>query len=289
VVKDISAGVCGGIMVTLVGHPFDTLKVLLQTQPVNNTQYSSLADCFRKTWQQEQLRGLYKGVSSPLLLQVLFRATLFMSYGQAKLWVDCSGDKPLSFMLAGTLGWFFPSFVEGPIDFYKTQLQAELLRARMSTSYTPCYRNLYDLIRQSVVQNGFRGPFQGLTAVQVRNIPGGAVYFGTFENVKHWLATRNGGVLKVWHVCAAGSSAGLMFWIPFFPFDVIKSEVMSDSIRRKVRRYKHWGDCVKQLYGQGGILRFYRGLTPCVIRAIPANAVMLYTVHAVRVQLGLPD
>ncbi len=30
--KDIVAGTCGGISVTLVGHPFDTLKVRLQTQ-----------------------------------------------------------------------------------------------------------------------------------------------------------------------------------------------------------------------------------------------------------------
>ena len=32
VVKDVVAGTCGGVSVTLVGHPFDTLKVRLQTQ-----------------------------------------------------------------------------------------------------------------------------------------------------------------------------------------------------------------------------------------------------------------
>jgi hypothetical protein len=30
----------GGIAVTLVGHPFDTLKVRLQTQPVDKPLYS---------------------------------------------------------------------------------------------------------------------------------------------------------------------------------------------------------------------------------------------------------
>ncbi len=39
-VNDIIAGTCGGISVTLVGHPFDTLKVRLQTQPMDKPIYS---------------------------------------------------------------------------------------------------------------------------------------------------------------------------------------------------------------------------------------------------------
>jgi Mitochondrial carrier protein len=34
------AHIAGGISVTLVGHPFDTVKVRLQTQPANNPIYS---------------------------------------------------------------------------------------------------------------------------------------------------------------------------------------------------------------------------------------------------------
>lgn len=51
-----------GIAVCLVGHPFDTLKVRLQTQPVHNPVYKGLADCFMKTLKWEGIGGLYKGV-----------------------------------------------------------------------------------------------------------------------------------------------------------------------------------------------------------------------------------
>ena len=37
--QDIFAGTCGGISVTLVGHPFDTIKVRLQTQPMDKPIY----------------------------------------------------------------------------------------------------------------------------------------------------------------------------------------------------------------------------------------------------------
>lgn len=35
------------------------------------------------------------------------------------------------------------------------------------------------------------------------------------------------------------------------------------------------------LYKEGGIGRFYKGYTPCLIRAFPANAAMLVTVEKV--------
>lgn len=35
------------------------------------------------------------------------------------------------------------------------------------------------------------------------------------------------------------------------------------------------------LYQEGGIGRFYRGFTPCIVRAMPANGVMLLTVEKV--------
>lgn len=56
----VRAGTCGGISVTLVGHPFDTLKVRLQTQPTTNPIYSGVMDCLKKTVQWEGLQGLYK-------------------------------------------------------------------------------------------------------------------------------------------------------------------------------------------------------------------------------------
>ena len=60
--KDVFAGTCGGIAICLVGHPFDTLKVRLQTQPSNQPLYSGLLDCFTKTLKWEGVGGLYRGV-----------------------------------------------------------------------------------------------------------------------------------------------------------------------------------------------------------------------------------
>ena len=46
----------------LTGHPFDTIKVRLQTQSVHNPMYNGVADCFFKTIKLEGVGGFYKGV-----------------------------------------------------------------------------------------------------------------------------------------------------------------------------------------------------------------------------------
>lgn len=62
--KNTVSGTLGGIAVCLVGHPFDTLKVRLQTQPVDKPVYKGLSDCFFKTLKWEGIGGLYKGVGT---------------------------------------------------------------------------------------------------------------------------------------------------------------------------------------------------------------------------------
>lgn len=49
-VVDVMSGFAAGINVTLVGHPFETIKVRLQTQPSPPNQiYNGLVDCIKKT------------------------------------------------------------------------------------------------------------------------------------------------------------------------------------------------------------------------------------------------
>ena len=64
VVADLVAGTFAGFGICAVGHPFDTLKVLLQTQP---EKYRGMGDAFRQTVKAYGFGGLYRGVASPLV------------------------------------------------------------------------------------------------------------------------------------------------------------------------------------------------------------------------------
>ena len=89
-----------------------------------------MVDCAKKTIQWEGLGGLYKGVASPLVGQMFFRAALFSALGSSKRFLQTQSDgtlKPLSIAdcyTAGAMAGFASAFFEGPIDFYKSQVRS---------------------------------------------------------------------------------------------------------------------------------------------------------------------
>ena len=64
--RSFAAGGFGGICAVIVGHPFDLVKVRLQT--AEKGVYSSAIDVVRKTVAKDGLRrGMYAGVTAPLI------------------------------------------------------------------------------------------------------------------------------------------------------------------------------------------------------------------------------
>jgi len=125
---------------------------------------------------------------------------------------------------------------------------------------------------------GIRGCYQGMFATFLRTTPGTAAYFGVYEAVK--LAQLHPGQRKSdlgpAQLLLAGGCGGMGFWLSSFPMDSVKSAMQADAVKRSERLYHSWMDCARKMYREGGIARFYRGLTPCLIRSFPANAACFY-------------
>jgi solute carrier family 25 carnitine/acylcarnitine transporter 20/29 len=193
-VKDCVSGTVGGIAVVAVGHPFDTIKVRLQSQSIANPIYGGAFDCVKKTLAWEGLGGLYKGVASPLAGQMLFRATLFSAFGESKRWLGTNSDGSkreltnLDFYKAGMMTGFVAAFTEAPIDFYKSQIQVQILRSKADPSYKPPYTTVTECVKSTLKTSGVKGPFQGLGPTILRNTPANAVYLGSFEVMKKKIA-----------------------------------------------------------------------------------------------------
>ena len=64
--RSFAAGGVGGVCAVVVGHPFDLVKVRMQT--AERGVYNGAIDVVRKTIAREGARrGLYAGVSAPLV------------------------------------------------------------------------------------------------------------------------------------------------------------------------------------------------------------------------------
>ena len=83
--KDLLSGTVGGVAQLLCGHPFDTIKVKLQSQPVpppgQPPRYAGAMDAVRQTITAEGPRGLYKGMGASLAIVATLNVVIFTTRG----------------------------------------------------------------------------------------------------------------------------------------------------------------------------------------------------------------
>jgi len=280
--KDIFAGSVGGVAQVFVGHPLDLIKVRLQTM---GGLYSGTLDCLKKTVAQEGLAGLYKGVQSPLVGLSFMNSVMFLAYGQSKAFIRTDPNTPLTIgqlTIAGAMTGVAVSFVESPVDFFKSQMQVQV------AGKEPQYTGMVDCAQKIIRARGFAGAFQGLNATFLRDIPSNAAYFGFYEMTRRALVPAGGRVedLSSLSVMAAGGIGGMMYWSLTYPTDVIKSSIQTDHIDPAQRKYNGIADCARKIYAKEGVRGFYKGFTPCFIRSIPANAACFVVYEKVRQLTG---
>ena len=81
---------------------------------------------------------------------------------------------------------------------------------------------------------------QGLGATIIRNTPANSIFLGSFQVLKEDAAKRYNCSVKElppYIVMGAAGLGGIGYWCSIFPVDVVKSAMMSDSIKMSERKY----------------------------------------------------
>eukprot|EP00177_Eucheuma_denticulatum_P008215 GFKZ01014951.1.p1 GENE.GFKZ01014951.1~~GFKZ01014951.1.p1 ORF type:complete len:312 (-),score=37.65 GFKZ01014951.1:537-1472(-) len=271
VARELFAGTVGGTAQILTGHPFDTVKVKLQSMkpppPGQPPQYTGAIDVVRKVVSREGVRGLYAGIQAPLPFVAVFNAALFAANGtMRKIVGKGKSDDELSIPEIGVAGMgagVAVSFVACPTELVKCRLQAQ----------PGAFEGAIDCTRQVVSSRGMGGLFTGMGATLVREVPGNAFMFMTYNAVMRAMtlpgqATKD---LSAGQLMFAGGTAGLAFWIPCYPIDFCKTLIQTDNVNNP--RYSGLMDCMRQTVKAEGVAGLYKGIGPCLARAFPANAV----------------
>lgn len=208
-----------------VGHPFDTTKVKLQT----SNQYKNALDCVRKTLASEGIRGLYRGMATPLVFVTPLFATCFWGYDLGLKLVRYGAGKPASeplslvqISVAGGFSAFPTTALMTPIERVKVLLQTQ--RADPATGKLP-YRGPLDVVRHLMKEGGIRSLYRGTYATLARDVPGSVAYFAVYE----WLKKKfnKPGELNKGAILFAGGMAGVANWSVSIPPDVIKSRLQA--------------------------------------------------------------
>jgi len=235
----------------LAGYPLDTVKVRIQTSPPGTYRgtFDCLFDCVRK----DGVRGLYRGMTSPLLGVAGINAVTFGVNAQVLKQLP-QPDSISSITIAGASAGLIQTSIVSPMELVKTQMQV--------CGQTDISGTVSHITRAA----GFGGIFRGLGITATREVPAFAVYFSSYEVIVRNLGESTSAVLF------GGGMAGVLSWVTTYPQDVIKSRLQADAFGAS-QMYRGPLHCLKLSLKEEGHSFLFRGIGSTVIRAFPMNAV----------------
>lgn len=291
VAKDLSSGTVGGAAQLICGHPFDTIKVKLQSQPAplpgQPPKYLGAIDAVKQTIAAEGPRGLYKGMGAPLATVAAFNAVLFTVRGQMEALVRSEPGVPLTVsqqIICGAGAGTAVSFLACPTELIKCRLQAQSTVGASVAGVK--YSGPMDVVRHVLKsEGGARGLFKGLLPTMAREVPGNAAMFGSYEATKQYLAGgHDTSSLGRGSLVIAGGLAGASFWAFVYPTDVIKSVLQVDDYKNP--KFSGSTDAFRKILAAEGVKGLYKGFGPAMARSVPANAACFLAYEVTRASLG---
>lgn len=270
--KSFVAGGFGGVCCIATGHPLDTIKVRLQTmpQPIAGEAplYHGTIDCVKKTVATDGLLGLYKGMGAPIVGVAPIFAICFFGYNLGKKFVAQNPEnlQKHEILAAGMFSGIFTTAIMAPGERIKV-----LLQIQSGSKAAQKYNGPLDVIRQLYRQGGIRSLYKGTAATLLRDVPASGAYFLSYEWIKDLLRKpgESSTQLGVGRTLFAGGMAGIFNWLVAIPPDVLKSRYQSAPEGRYPNGIR---SVFTELMANEGIFALYRGVTPVLLRAFPANA-----------------
>lgn len=276
------AGCLAGVVGCVVGHPFDTIKLVQQT-----SKRTGLFQGFKKLINTGGYSTLWRGMGPALAVQVITSGFLFgtqttisdqvaQSLGYWQWLADgitqsesvivseykLQQAMSISSVPCATLSGFLTGGLLAPIvcplEGFKCRAQATATTTNTSPSK---FSRFAPIISSSRLYSGFLPSL-------LRCSFGNAAFFGVYALM------QSTGISPA----VGGAFAGAAFWVTAFPFDVLKSQMQTADLQRAAPTMR---ETFRTIYKETGIRGLYAGLPITLIRAVPMNAAVLLTYELV--------
>lgn len=264
--KIINGGIAGIIGVTCV-FPLDLVKTRLQNQtvgPGGEKMYSSMFDCFRKTYRAEGYFGMYRGSAVNILLitpekAIKLAANDFFRY---KLTLK-DGKLPVQReMIAGGCAGLCQIVVTTPMELLKIQMQdAGRVASTAGAKGGAPKMSALSLTMGIIKQKGILGLYKGTSATMLRDVSFSVCYFPLFANLNALGPKTHPGSSKTvfWWSFISGCAAGSISALFVNPADVVKTRLQLINKDAGAQSYNGILDAFTKILKQEGITAFFRG------------------------------
>ncbi|WOO82223.1 Mitochondrial oxaloacetate transport protein [Vanrija pseudolonga] len=288
---------CGGLAgcaaVTVTNIP-ETMKTRLQLQgelakaDANAPKvYKNVFDVFKKTWANEGIKGLQRGLMPAYGYQILLNGSRLGFYEPVRHTLNRAlGYKPeevvwYTSITAGSITGCIGATLGSPLFLIKARMQAYSPVLPVGAQHN--YKNGFDALRTIVKADGVPGLWRGVSAAILRTVCGSAVQLPSYNYAKD-VFTRYGLLdpNSFWMYLAASGVSGVVVCAAMQPADTVLTRMynqptIKDPVTGKTRGalYTNPIDCLWKTAQAEGIKGWYKGTTAHFLRIAPHTVITL--------------
>ena len=243
----------------------------------------SIMSLYRSIIANEGFLGLWAGNGANLLRVFPAKACVFASNDLYKNLLRKISKKPMDQQLSGPLNFLAGGMagmtattVTYPLDLARGRISGKL-KIKGDTRH---YNGIINTVIVTAKEEGFTALYKGVKPTVLGAMPYEGIKFGTvgllesiFPHEKTFDENGNDQKPSIFRKLCFGGLGGVMAGLITYPNDTIRRMLQLQGSRGTESVYTGYFDCMKKVYAQYGIQRFYHGVGINIIRMAPNTAI----------------
>lgn len=152
----------------------------------------------------------------------------------------------------------------------------DLLKTILSVQLNPRHykKGIWGHVKIIYAKEGILGFYKGWFTTMLGIAPYIALKMATFDFLKtRYLTDKNNPYFNSINL-SFGAIAGLVSMTATYPLDLVKRRMQLMGVNKHVRSYRSLVHCINSIMVHEGPKGFFRGLTPCIAKMVPATAIL---------------
>ncbi|CEL56797.1 Mitochondrial oxaloacetate transport protein OS=Saccharomyces cerevisiae (strain ATCC 204508 / S288c) GN=OAC1 PE=1 SV=1 [Rhizoctonia solani AG-1 IB] len=283
-------GLAACTAVTL-SNPAEVAKTRLQLQGELQAKggpkvYKNVFDVFIKTWKNEGIRGIQRGLGPAYIYQILLNGSRLGFYEPFRRSFNSvigrQGTEQVfaTSIAAGAASGLVGACLGNPLFLIKARMQAYSPSLPVGAQHY--YRNSFAALAEIFKAEGLRGYIRGMDAAILRTCMGSSVQLPSYNWTKTTLVKNNISSLdSTWTFLASSTVSGICVCLVMQPADTALTRMYNQPTvpgpngRMIGALYKNPIDCIWKTLKIEGPLALYKGSTAHFLRIAPHTIVTL--------------
>ncbi|RHZ72440.1 hypothetical protein Glove_242g148 [Diversispora epigaea] len=267
------AGFSAGAISTIFLHPLDLVKTRFQiddtVKGLNGKRLGATFNTLKTIFVKNKFIGLYRGMSPSFVGSTLSWGIYFYWYDLIKR-KKANGDRltkltAIQHLTSSAEAGLITALITNPLWVVKTRMCAS------NRSDPGAYKGLIDGLYQIIKYEGFFGFYKGIIP-SLLSTSHGAIQFMIYEEMKKWrlkiTPDKDRERLDNFEYLLMSGSSKAFASITTYPYQVIRTRLQNQKNEMK---YLGVFDIMKKILRNEGILGFYKGLAPNILRVLPGT------------------